>query len=525
VTPDAAADSPGEASKQAPSTAGMTTKVVKGSLWTLAGQVAPLLVSLVTTPFVIRMLGTEGYGVLILVGLIPTYFAFAGFGMSMASTKFASEAFAKSDEEWEASVVRTAVWIALGSSVPVAAILLVFAGEVISLFNVPPDHMAEAVLALRLSAVAFIVNIFCGIYNTPQLVRLRMDLNTLNSAIPRIIGLVAVPILIYWGYGVVGAIAANLATSVLSLLLHVVSSGMLLPRLFGRGGASTQVKALLRYGVGIIATLIAAAFLINFEKIIVARYVTIEALAFYSVAFSLASMMTLFGRSLLQSLLPAFAQLLSPDSREVLQGLFIRTLRLSIFVMVPLFAVLVIVAKPFFTAWAGPVFGENSAGPFYILVVGLVFNYLAYIPQALLLAAGYSTTIAKLNWAELLPYLLIVTALTFFYGIIGAAIAWSLRVIVDSFLVIWLVRARVGVEWSHLNILKVLAMTVFPFVIPIILATTGSAGLIILIPLTLAATAGFAYILWFRLASEDERTFVGKYLSGFLAKVSFKPGT
>jgi hypothetical protein len=32
-----------------PSTAGMTTKVVKGSLWTLAGQVAPLAVSLVTT--------------------------------------------------------------------------------------------------------------------------------------------------------------------------------------------------------------------------------------------------------------------------------------------------------------------------------------------------------------------------------------------------------------------------------------------------------------------------------------------
>jgi len=48
----------------------MTTKVVKGSLWTLAGQVAPLGVSLVTMPFVIRMLGAESGGVLILVGLI-----------------------------------------------------------------------------------------------------------------------------------------------------------------------------------------------------------------------------------------------------------------------------------------------------------------------------------------------------------------------------------------------------------------------------------------------------------------------
>ena len=97
----------------------MTTKVVKGSLWTLLGQVLPLGISLFTTPFVIRMLGSEGYGVLILIGLIPSYFAFADFGMSLASTKFASEAYAAGDREKEAQVVRTAALIAFFSSLPV----------------------------------------------------------------------------------------------------------------------------------------------------------------------------------------------------------------------------------------------------------------------------------------------------------------------------------------------------------------------------------------------------------------------
>jgi O-antigen/teichoic acid export membrane protein len=63
----------------APSTRGLTAKVFKGSLWTLVGQVLPMLASLVSTPFVIRFLGSEAYGVLILVGLIPYYFAFADF--------------------------------------------------------------------------------------------------------------------------------------------------------------------------------------------------------------------------------------------------------------------------------------------------------------------------------------------------------------------------------------------------------------------------------------------------------------
>lgn len=97
MTPEEASE-PAEKPKTPPSTAGMTTKVVKGSLWTLAGQVAPLAVSLVATPFVIRLLGAESYGVLILIGLIPTYLGFAAFGMSMASTKFGSEAYAEGDE-------------------------------------------------------------------------------------------------------------------------------------------------------------------------------------------------------------------------------------------------------------------------------------------------------------------------------------------------------------------------------------------------------------------------------------------
>jgi hypothetical protein len=50
----------GEIAPAGPSTAGMTTKVVKGSLWTLAGQVLPLFATFLTTPITIRLLGLEG---------------------------------------------------------------------------------------------------------------------------------------------------------------------------------------------------------------------------------------------------------------------------------------------------------------------------------------------------------------------------------------------------------------------------------------------------------------------------------
>src|SRR5690606_38905235 len=189
---------------QAPTTAGMTTKVVKGSLWTLAGQVAPLGVSLFTTPFVIRLLGSEGYGVLILVGLIPTYFAFADLGMGIASTRFASEACAAGDAKREANTVHTAAAMSFILSVPVAALIFIFSNTAVGLFNVPEHLRGEANLALKIACVTFVLNFLNSIFNTPQLTRLRMDLNTFVSSGFRMLGLIATPITIYLGGGIVG---------------------------------------------------------------------------------------------------------------------------------------------------------------------------------------------------------------------------------------------------------------------------------------------------------------------------------
>lgn len=415
-----------------PSTAGMTTKVVKGSLWTLAGQVAPLAVSLVTTPFTIRMLGTEGYGVFILIGLIPTYLGFADFGMGMASTKFGSEAYAEGDLEKEARVVRTAAFISLCTSVPIAALLMIFAGNIINLFNVPAEFASQATLALRLASVTFVINFLCGIFNTPQLARLRMDLNTLINATSRILGLAATPLVLYLGYGIVGAIIVLLIASLLNLVGHLVISRNLLPLLIGTTVDNQIPIAMTRFGGGIVAGAIAGLFLINAEKGVLAAAVSSTALAHYSVAFALAGMVTLFSSAMIQSLIPAFSQLQGKENIKQLQSIYSRGIRLSLVWVVPAMILLALVAKPFFTFWAGPEFGQTSTWPLYFLLFGLTFNIFAYLPHSVLLASGRSDVLARMYWIELIPYIFIVWILSSRYGAVGAAIAWSSRVLIDG---------------------------------------------------------------------------------------------
>src|SRR5262249_21294917 len=140
------------------------------------------------------------------------------------------------------------------------------------------------------------------------------------------------------------------------------------------------IKPLMRFGVGLVLSTIAATVLINVEKILLPRFASVTALAHYAVAFSVAGMLALVPGALRQSLLPAFSQLYSKGDHNSLARLYSRALRGNLLWIAPAALLLFVGARTFFTLWAGPEFGEYSTVPFYILVIGLSFNVMAYVP-------------------------------------------------------------------------------------------------------------------------------------------------
>lgn len=427
----------------------MTTKVVKGSLWTLAGQVAPLGVSLVATPFTIRLLGAEGYGVLILVGLIPTYLGFADLGMGIASTKFGSEAYAAGDAEKEARTVRTAAVLSLLLSVPFGVAIFVLSGWLATLFNVPAHLHAEASLALKVAAVTFVVNFLNQIFNTPQLDRLRMDLNTFVTSGFRMLGIAATPIVIYLGFGILGAVVVLLIASLATLAGHLYVSGRLLPNLIDLSLDRTIIRPMLKFGGAWAFAGIASVILLNAEKGLLSAQVSVEMLAYYTVAFTFASMAIMFGNSLVQSLLPSFSQLWSADRNSELSELFLRAILFNLIILVPGCLILAVGARPFFSVWAGPAFGEHSTYPLLILLGGLLFLLPGYVPYSLLLSTGRSQLFAKLYWIELLPYIGLLYILTRNYGIEGAALSWSILGSVNGLIYFTFAASSISVKKSY----------------------------------------------------------------------------
>lgn len=491
------------------STKGMTTKVVKGSIWTLAGQILPLFASLVSTPFIIRFLGSESYGVLILVGLIPTYISFADFGMGIASTKFGSEAYGQGLRKKEGEIIRTAAFVAFLTSLVFAIPVFLFSSVIIADWLKVPEHLqSSASVALKITSVSFVIGIFANIFNTPQLARLRMDLNTIINAVPKFLMAVVTPFVLFLGGGVVEAVWVALFAALLILVGHLLVSGKLLPELYQKTINKSAIRPLIKFGGSVVLYGIGLILLSNLEKLLLTRLVSVKSLAYYSVAFTFANMTTMFSMAMVQSLIPAFSQLLTPEKRTELDALFSRALRISLVGLLPSIMVLFVIARPFFTIWAGAEFGLESVYPFYILLSGIFFSIMVYVPNCLIMSYGRPDINAKVYWIELLPYAVIAFFLINSFGILGAALAWSLRETLNAFIFIWLTKRIVGVSFNFFSLFVSLALGVFILMPPMLFAVFYNNFSLWLIPFVAISMSLYLLLIWKRLVNKDEKVWI-----------------
>lgn len=450
---------PAESVAPAAAPAGITERVLRGSLWTIGGNGIALLASLLATPFTIRLLGPEQYGVLALINLLIGYLAVNDWGMGIGSTRFGAEAYARADEKGETAVIWTALLISAVPTLLAATALFAAAPLLLERYlNVPPSLQTVAAVALRLTVVGFLARVAANVLNTPQLVRLKMGLNAAITTIGGVLQICLTPLVILWGGGLVGAAAVISGVGVATALCHAFFSRRLLPGMFHPRLEPELLKPMVKFGSALVFTNFIGIILMNAEKLLLTHFNSVTDLAHYTVAFSLGNMLVLPASALVQSLLPTFANLQAGGQRTALQQLYRNMLR-GIYILLPLVSfVICLGAKPFFIFWAGQEYGRASTPPFFILLVGLLANVATYVPYCLFTAFSRADFHARYHTLELLPYLVLATLLTARWGTLGAALAWSLRMVIGLPIYLWGVRRNFGLssncfEQRHLRFL------------------------------------------------------------------------
>jgi O-antigen/teichoic acid export membrane protein len=204
---------------------------------------------------------------------------------------------------------------------------------------------------------------------------------------------------------------------------------------------------------------------------------------------------------------PAFASILTHD-RSHAASLYTKTIKYIFLLLFPAVLLIVMFAREGLNLWLGDEFADNSSLVLQILAVGVFLNAHANVPFGLVQSAGRPDLTAKLHLVELPFYLLVLWWLLNSFGIVGVALAWLLRVVVDT-ISLFIIASRLVATVSEftLKIFYIAGIALTCLAISAVISSLTIRWLFLLLILAL-----FAAATWFFIFGAYERDRIRNYL-------------
>jgi O-antigen/teichoic acid export membrane protein len=190
-------------------------------------------------------------------------------------------------------------------------------------------------------------------------------------------------------------------------------------------------RALLTYGGWVTLTSVAGPVLTYADRFLAGAIVGITSLAYYAAPFDVVTRLWIIPGALVLALFPAFSAG-SVQDRDRLTRLYARAVKFLLLVLGAFVLLVLEFGDEFLLIWLGPDFAAQSALLLRILAVGVLTNSLALVAAAFLQGIGRPDIQAKLLVAQVIPYVALAWLLITQLGLVGAAIAWTLRVTVEG---------------------------------------------------------------------------------------------
>jgi O-antigen/teichoic acid export membrane protein len=411
--------------------------LARNTLLNFIGQAVPLLVGIVTIPFIVRGLGTARFGLLSIAWVVLGYFTIFDLGLGPATTKYVAEALGKGDKDQVPRLVWTAMTVqAIFGIIGALALVTVAPSLVASIFNIPPALLEEAratfyLLALSLPAV-LVSSSLMGSLAAAQRFGIVNTVGASFSIANSVLTLVSV---LFWDWRLPQIVVMLGLSRFLALLVHYWLCIRVFPSFKGLPSFHwAELCALVGFGGWVAISSIVGPILVYMDRFMVGALLTIDAVAYYAAPYEMVTRLWIVPKSLGSALFPAFSALTGQEQHELLASFLSRSVKWEILILGPVVVVVTALARDILQLWLGSAFAEASTPALQILAVGVLINSLAHVPYSLLQAQGRPDLTAKFHLAELPLHVLLVWWLISMWGITGAALAWSIRAAVDALL-------------------------------------------------------------------------------------------
>ena len=408
--------------------------IARHTIYNFAGSAAPLLVSIATVPLYIGLIGLDRYGLLAIFWLLIGYFTIFDFGIGKAAMQRIS-ALNRSSPSKRSRIF----WTALGLTASLSMLAMLFFVPIgwigLRWFSGSGSSLtAEVRQVFPLLVVAVPIPMFQGLLVGALNGRLKFrETNLISSAGAVLTAVLPLAAARYVGAELLPIFSAVILSRLLVLAALAITCRRQLLLEAPQFTSPSEIRRMIRFGGWLTISNLIGPFLVFADRFVIGALLGATAVGIYTIPFNLVTQLWILPGAIASALFPRLASA-SGDEADRLLGLALSSL-LSI--LLPVTAVLLVCAKPGLVLWLGNSTGLASAPIGIILLLGFWINSLAQMPFARLQSAGRTDVIAKIHLVELIPFLTILYFLTQSLGLIGAAIAWNLRVLVDFAALAW----------------------------------------------------------------------------------------
>jgi O-antigen/teichoic acid export membrane protein len=417
-------------------------KLHRGVLSYLFAFIIPAAAGLAVLPLLAGLLGVERLGTLALAWAVMGHSAALSLGFPPAVIQLAA---GRPDEE-VARIVWTALSCTAIAGLAGAVLIALGASAFVPLLNLAAPQAQEAERLLWVLAAATPLLSTTSVLTAVLELRGRfLAVNTINvaSLLINYVGTLAILYvhddLVLVGFVIVGArLFAWLGC--LTMGLRVV------PLLRARPSVSrTIARSLFGYGRWVLVSIFVGLFMVFSDRFLIGGLLGVAAVAYYAPPKEIVTRLGPVSGAVVAVLLPALATArLHDHSRRLIH----RAQDATAGLLLPPIVALAALAPELLAAWMGDQFAAEGAAALRWLVFGLMVSGLAKIPAVTLAAHGRPDMTAKLHILEVLPFVAIALILIPWLGVVGAAIAWTARAIVDAIAIHCLANQVTG-GWSR----------------------------------------------------------------------------
>jgi O-antigen/teichoic acid export membrane protein len=327
----------------------LSKKIGRNTFFNILGKFWFVGVNLALVPFIISTLGTEVYGIWVLVMVINNAFVVFDFGISASITKHISEYLAIEDFKKINTIISTGIFFFFAiSSIFIIGVYLLLPWLTIHAFNLPPHLMSQGFFVLKLGLLSFFFGGLANIFQSIIFGAQRMGIANAIAIGVSVLQTAGIVFVLLAGFGLAGLVINLIVANFVLAFGMFLGSHKIISTLQIKLRFVTKEAFRLLFSFGSkLQVGTATAFLTeHINKVILSAFAGLQAVVYFDVAMKVVNLVRVLPLLLISAVMPSVSELYATGDNDRLRALYFRGTKYLASVVIPIASITILAASP-----------------------------------------------------------------------------------------------------------------------------------------------------------------------------------